>query len=111
VLRYCGYYDLPIYRDRSPEYPDGASRHNISQPLNSIGRAGSEHFTVGVLKNRQRTSQVNGILKAEVVYKWAKVLWKNGIEVLQDVSKIDKRIENELCDIKGQRSCISLSYF
>jgi hypothetical protein len=66
-----------------------------------------------VYGSRQRTSSKNGILKAEAVVRFARILESHGIEYLQDVSRIANYgpIENEIRTIPGQRSGISLKYF
>jgi hypothetical protein len=66
-----------------------------------------------VYQNRQRTSTRNGILKAEAVLKFAKVLQTFGVEYFQDLSKVinDPAFDSALCTIPGQGSRISIQYF
>ncbi|MDY0311413.1 MAG: hypothetical protein RBR20_04740 [Desulfobacterales bacterium] len=66
-----------------------------------------------VYKNRQRTSPINGILKAEAVLRFCKALNNFGVNKLEEIGKIigNTEFENEIKNIPGQRSGISLSYF
>jgi hypothetical protein len=66
-----------------------------------------------VYQNRQRTSTRNGILKAEAVLKFARVLQTFGVEYFQDLSKVinDRAFDSTLRTIPGQRSGISIQYF
>jgi len=102
---------LTEFRDRTLEYPDRESQHTISQLIKNIESYGIENIAKYVFCNKQRTSTRSGILKAEAVYLWAKVFERYGIEVFQDVIKIDEEIEKEILSIKGQKNDISLSYF
>ena len=61
--------------------------------------------------NRQRTSPRGGILKAEAVREFAKVLHDFGIDRLADVPKKIDSAKSKLLQIKGQVSGISLEYF
>jgi hypothetical protein len=66
-----------------------------------------------VFRNRQRTSSRSGILKAEAVYRFAKALHQNGVNVITDsadVSRI-KRCMEAILTIPGQGSGISFKYF
>ena len=74
---------------------------------------GSDGMARAVYQNRQRTSTRNGILKAEAVYRFAKVLAQFGAETLPDVPRVKgfPDFEAEIKTIPGQRSGISLQYF
>ena len=111
VRRYCNYFHLPL--TRGPELPALAEQHTVSELLDNINNVGIEFFTESILRNRQRTSSRNGILKSQAVYEWAKVLKSHGIEVLQDIPSLglDTIVEDKLLCIPGQRSGISLKYF
>ena len=111
VSRYCKKYNLPDFRNKTSDYSSRESQHTVSQLIENIENVGAERFAADILNNLQRTSTRSGILKSEAVYFWAKIFKEYGVEVLQDVSIIDKKIENEILKIKGQKSGISLSYF
>ncbi len=74
---------------------------------------GLHGMTREVYQNRQRTSPRNGILKADAVYRFAKVLAQFGVETLHDVPRIKgfPDFEAEIKTIPGQRSGISLQSF
>ena len=111
VERYCKYYDIPMFRSKTFEYPCTELQLTVSSFTNSIESLGVEHFANNVFSNLQKTSTKSGILKAEAVYLWAKIFERHGVEVFQDLNKIDKQVENKILSIKGQKSGISLSYF
>ncbi len=66
-----------------------------------------------VYKSRHRTSPKNGILKAQATHEFAKCLKKYGVNCFQDLHKVidDVNFSNEIKQIKGQTSGISLQYF
>lgn len=110
VHKFCDYYKLPIYsRQRVPE----ADQLSICQFLELINDFTPDDLADKIFHNRQRTSPVNGILKAQAVRMWAVVLKNHEMNYLQDVIKI---IENEdfekgITRIPGQRSGLSTRYF
>ncbi|MGO9372839.1 MAG: hypothetical protein ACLQBD_12150 [Syntrophobacteraceae bacterium] len=63
--------------------------------------------------NKQRTSTHNGILKADAVLRFCKVLAKFEVNCIDDVIKVTgkKDFENEIKKIPGQKSGICLNYF
>lgn len=63
--------------------------------------------------NKQRTSTTNGILKAEAVSLFLKVLKKHNIEAISDIPSVynNSGFENEIMNIKGQGTGLSLKYF
>ena len=109
VIRYCDYYKLKRLKD--DDDISKCKQHTISELKNNIECMGSENFANVVLKNRQRTSTTNGILKSEAVFQWAKILEKHNIQYIQDIeNKLDEKIEQMLLQVSGQKSGISLSY-
>lgn len=74
---------------------------------------GTHGMTREVYQNRQRTSTRNGILKADAVYRFAKILAQFGAETLADVPRIHRfpDFETEIKKLPGQRSGVSLQYF
>jgi len=110
VHKFCDHYELPIYsRQRLPE----SEQLSINQFLELINDFTPDDLADEVFHNRQRTSPVNGILKAQAVKMWAIVLMKHGVNYLQDVVKIieDQDFEREISRIPGQRSGLSTRYF
>ncbi|MCB9133779.1 MAG: hypothetical protein H6636_00020 [Anaerolineales bacterium] len=74
---------------------------------------GTHSMAREVYQNRQRTSTRNGILKADAVYRFAKILAQFGAETLAEVPRIHRfpDFESEIKTIPGQRSGVSLQYF
>ena len=72
-----------------------------------------EAMATEVFRNRQRTSTRSGILKAEAVYRFSKALQKFGLESFADAlnSGLRQDLKNEIKDIPGQGSGLSLNYF
>jgi hypothetical protein len=71
-----------------------------------------EELAVKVFDNRQRTSSRGGILKAEAVFRFAKVLQKFKIERFADVmSGMKGDVRRAILEIRGQSSGLSYNYF
>jgi hypothetical protein len=66
-----------------------------------------------IFQNKQRTSTKNGIKKSEAVLMFLRVLIKYKVESFKDLDKIttNDKFENEIREIPGQKSGISLKYF
>ena len=110
VMRYCDYYHIQKYRD-SEDYLPVEQQHILSELIKNIKEAGTEYFAEKIVKNRQRTSSRNGILKSKAVLECAELLSSYGIETLNDFrDKMNIEIEKEFCKVKGQTSGISLAY-
>lgn len=110
VERYCKYYGLQRIRT-TKEFSPSNEQHNISDLINNIEQIDVDSFAEKVLCNRQRTSTRNGLLKAEAVYCWAKILQQFGIETLQDFNNcVDDNLKKHLSKAKGQSSGISITY-
>lgn len=108
VQRYCDEYNIPCYdrENRGLNNP-----HTISNLIYNIETIGVDDFARNVVRNKQRTSSKNGILKAEAVLECARVFQKNGIEDLNDFrSKMNAAVAREYLEVKGQASGISLKY-
>lgn len=112
VTRYCNYFNLSQYRNGT-DLPSFDEQQSVGEFIQSYKVHGLQSYIENVLKNKQRTSPRNGILKAEAVYKFCAILQKYGIEYLQDVKKLydNKEFELEIKGIQGQKSGISLVYF
>ena len=105
VKRYCDQYTLTPFGKRD------SVNHTTVDLIKNICCSGSEVFATDIVKNCQRTSSVNGILKAEAVLQCADVFRKHQINTIFDFnSKLNEQIENEFRKVKGQSSGISLSY-
>lgn len=108
VIKYCNYFDLKRIRDAA-EFPAAGHQHCTSDFIANINSVGN--FAETVLKNKQRTSSKNGILKADATFLWAKIFQKHHIETLQCFhQKYTSEVERELKTIKGQHSGLSVTY-
>lgn len=110
VKSYCTYYGL---REYNAERDCKGDTHTISQFIDNITSAGIENSADIIFKNHQRTSPRNGILKADAVIRFARILQKYGIETLADMAAkgLSVRAEQEILQIPGQKSGLSLRYF
>jgi hypothetical protein len=72
-----------------------------------------EKIADDVFCNRQRTSTRGGILKAEAVFKFAKVLKQHGIEKYENIPPegLKYNVAAEIQNITGQGSGLSYKYF
>ena len=110
VKNYCNYYGLREYNTWGGDKGD---THSISQIVENITYLGVEKSADIVFKNHQRTSTRSGILKADAVLRFAKVLQKYGVETFDDIGQkgLPSEAENEILKIPGQKSGLSLRYF
>jgi hypothetical protein len=85
----------------------------ISDLLKSYDYYSIEGMVNEIFGNRQRTSTRNGILKAEAVQRFCRVLLDFDVNQINDVEKViaNKDFEAEIKSIPGQSSGISLVYF
>lgn len=108
---YMNYYNI------IPDEKSGIIRpeHTIKEFIENVESFKSiDEFTDVVLKNHQRTSSKNGILKSEAVYEIAKVFQKYKIDTLTDLQHCSGEqrcnLEKEILSVKGQSSGIMLKY-
>ena len=110
VKSYCTYYGL---REYNTEQDPCGDTHTVSQMIEHIESIGIEKSADIIFKNHQRTSSRSGILKADAVLRFARILQKYGIETLADITSkgIPIEAEQEILRIPGQQSGLSLRYF
>jgi hypothetical protein len=91
----------------------GKSQITTSWFLEHINGQTPEQLADNFFESRHRTSPANGILKAEAVVRFIRVLKEFGVERLEDVNKIINSYEFEqaIRAIPGQKSGICLKYF
>jgi hypothetical protein len=115
VDNYVKFFDLKKYRSRVPsKYPAFKEQDCLSDLIKNIDELSIDFFTKNVFKNRNRTSAINGILKTEATYNFAKALYKNSINSFDDIEKLyrnSESIKSEVGEIPGQKSGISFDYF
>ena len=83
VKSYCTYYGL---REYNMEQDSRGDTHTVSQMIEHIESIGIEKSADIVFKNHQRTSSRSGILKADAVLRFARILQKYEIETLADIA-------------------------
>lgn len=115
VARYANYYNLDLYNDNFFDQHKLEDFINNYKSFYNNSPAQDSSFAESVLKNRQRTSPKNGILKSEACYEIALKLYGFGINSLSDFRNLNI---NQICElekivntVKGQRSGIMFSYF
>ena len=110
VERYANKYGLNRYT-----FEKSDTEHTIKDFITNINSVNDIYkFTVEILKNRQRTSTKNGILKAQACYDVANVFIKHGINTLNDFRNLSREqqvvLDKDILNIKGQGSGIMLKY-
>ncbi len=98
--------------DISKKYPI-VNEYTINDFIRDMDTFASlEDAAVIGFNNRQRTSSVNGILKAEACYRVAKVFQNHNINSLGDFNKYTNKrmLDSDILKVKGQSSGIMLKY-
>lgn len=110
ISRFCNYFGLD---EISKEILPISDQLSVSEFVDIHQKFSFEEMANIIYQNRQRTSTRNGILKAEAVFLFAKILQKFDVNYFHDVHKIlGKSIfELEVSKIPGQSSGISTRYF
>jgi hypothetical protein len=110
VKRYCRHFGLKEF-DRQRDALDDTQ--TVSEFVDEMEQIGIEQSADVIFQNHQRTSSRNGILKAEAVLRFAKVLKRYGVDSLSDLRnrKLTDEAEREIKDIPGQKSGLALQYF
>lgn len=114
VIRFCNVQGLQRLRSRGSSYTDISEQYSVGQFEELLSRYSDyERIAAELFDNRQRTSTRNGILKAEAVHRFAKVLSRHHVNYFQDVSKVikSKQFESDICSIPGQTYGTALTYF
>jgi len=114
VKKYCEFAKLGQFRADRHTLPPRTEQDSVSDLCERVERAGFEESAATIFCNRQRTSSRGGVLKAEAVYHFAKVLAERGVQHLQDAAAIlesPAEIEEQIRQIPGQHSGISFDYF
>jgi len=111
VKRFCEYFSVTRLRDK--EVAPQSEQLSVSAFIQFHQGFTVKEMAEKVYLNKQRTSTHNGILKAEAVFRFAKVIQKFGVEYLQDVHKVlgNEKFEAEIARIPGQGSGLSTRYF
>lgn len=109
VRRFCENQTPPWAKHRNELGPE----YTIGDFISLVGNRPVDELATHIYGNRQRTSAKNGILKAEVINKWAVVLLEHDINCFADVPKLmgNLLLDNKLRALRGQGSGLSLNYF
>lgn len=113
VMKYCNHYGLTRIKLNKDVIPLIEGQESIARFIEKIESEGIGFFTDTIFRNRQRTSSSYGILKSDAVLQFAKILYQYNVNYLQDMHLVvdDTGFENDISQIPGQRSGISLKYF
>lgn len=113
VKKYCDYYGLQRIRFNQESIPLTEDQESIEHFIKKMESDGIEFFADTVFRNRQRTSSRDGILKADAVLCFAKVLKEYKVNYFQDIHWVvnNTEFEKDIRKIHGQGSGISLKYF
>ena len=112
VDRFCKEYSIPRNAKNPFRLPSAASQTTVGQVLEKLRNVSPEELAM-IIKNKQRTSSKNGILKTAAFIQWLDILELYGIQTYQDFHKhwSDCNLENDLRRVRGQKSGISTDYF
>jgi len=113
IQRLCSYYKIQQAAKEKRTVPSIDEQLSTTDFLKLFSDKTPEQLANEVYKNRQRTSTHNGILKAEAVIRFLKVLKDFNAEYFQDIPRLIDNYSFEFCikAIPGQGSGISLKYF
>jgi len=114
VIRFCNRQGLQRLRHKGSPYPEIAEQYSVRQFDEFLSRHDDyEQIATGVFGNRQRTSATNGILKAEAVHGFARVLLRHNVNYFQDIPTVirSSHFELDICALPGQTYGTSLKYF
>lgn len=113
VIKYCDYFNLKRIRKNKKIMLPIEEQESIINFCEKFNRLGLSFFVNNIFVNKQMTSVRSGILKAQAVYEFCQILKRFDVNYLQDVGKVilNKKFEEEIRKIKGQKSGISLRYF
>ena len=105
INHFCDYYKIEKFTKKNDL--------TNSYILQLMEQSTIDELTEMVFQNKQRTSSVNGIRKSQAVLLFLKTIIKYKVESFKDLDKIlnNDKFENEIREIPGQKSGISLKYF
>ena len=109
VKRYCEMTHIEEYRENDSREEINHTLDNLLEIIEEQG--GPKSFAENIVKNKQRTSSKNGILKSEAVKECASCLKSSGITTIAEFQeKLSPEIEENFREVPGQSSGISLRY-
>lgn len=113
VARYCRHFGLVRIRPDRTKLPKPNDQETVAVFDERLASIGTERCASEVFSNRQRTSARSGILKAEAVHRFARVLTAHGANYFQDIPRVidSASFEKAIRAIPGQASGVTLQYF
>ncbi|MCW3110611.1 MAG: hypothetical protein JWQ09_5117 [Segetibacter sp.] len=113
IARICNYYKIPCFRKDLLTVPATDEQISTTDFLKLFTDMTPDALAAEVYRNKQRTSTRNGILKADAVIRFLKVLKDFNAEYFQDIPILinNFNFESSVKNIPGQGSGISLKYF
>ncbi len=102
-----------LFREYGSLPTDPTQQVSVAAFLGQVEHESPEKLALEVYQNKQRTSTQNGILKAEAISRFLRVLADFDVQYFQDVPRLitDTNFEQKIKRIPGQASGICLSYF
>ena len=114
VIRFCNGQGLQRLRPMGSPYPDIPEQYSVGQFEQLLSRY-SDYLQIAteLFGNRQWTSTRNGILKAEAVHRFARVLLGHQVNYFQGIPTVirSEQFTHDICFIPGQTYGTSLTYF
>lgn len=113
VKRFCEAINTTIFRSHGSAYPMREEQISVNDFVTFCTSFSIQDLTTKIFKNRQRTSTINGILKAQAVIEFARVLSNHNVQHFQDIecNLNNVELQNSIQNIKGQKSGIGFAYF
>ncbi len=114
VKWFCEVQGLQRLRPKGSPYPDISKQYSVQQLEELLSGFGSyERIAAELFDNRQKTSTRNGILKAEAVHRFARILSNYAVNYFQNIPAViaSKELDSDICSIPGQTYGTSLTYF
>jgi len=114
VIYFCSIEGLQRLRPKGVPYPDISEQYSVQQFERLLSCYSDYNQTAAELfNNRQRTSTRGGILKAEAVHRFARILLRFNVNYFQDIPKVilTEQFESDIKSIPGQTYSTSLKYF
>ena len=113
IYRFCQYFNIEQKASVIRTIPSIDEQVSTTDFLKLFADLTPTYLASEIFKNRQRTSTHNGILKAEAVVRFLRVLKDFNAEYDQDIPRLIENQSFEFCvkAIPGQKSGISLKYF
>jgi hypothetical protein len=114
VIHFSNAEGLQRLRPKGSPYADISEQYSVRQFEELLSSYSDyERIATELFDNRQRTSTRSGILKAEAVHRFARILSRHDVNYFQDITTVIRsgQFESDICSIPGQTYGTSLTYF